>query len=144
MADSHMSWCGLRILAALCALTIAGCGSAGDRDAGPSGAVSGTVTFEGQPVTEGSVQFYSEEAGSGGTGSLDQTGRFTITEPIPVGTYKVSITPPEEPAPESETGEFAVPKEYSNIPESYRSELTTSLTADVTKGDNTVEFDLKP
>lgn len=145
---SHARWIrcptGYLVIALLCTLTLAGCRSSDTRDDGPSGTVSGTVTFEEQPVTEGQVQFYSESSGAGGVGELDATGKFTIAQPVPTGIYKVFVTPPAEPAPESATGEFAEQREFGNIPEKYRSELSTDLTAEVKEGENAFEFDLKP
>ena len=128
-------------LSLLTVIPLAGCGEGG-KQPGPTGGVAGVVTFEDQPVTEGRVQFYSAQTGGGGMATLDQSGKFAMQDPILVGSYKVSILPPEEPAPESPTG--TEPKEYPNIPEKYRTELTTDLTAEVKEGDNQFTFDMKP
>ena len=93
-------------------------------------------------MTEGQVQFSSEELGVGALATLDSSGGFKIEAPIAVGKYKVTVIPPEPPAPE-ENVEPKI-KEYPNIPEFYRNAETSDLTAEVTEGENTpVAFDMK-
>lgn len=135
---------GLLILA-LTATTfaMAGCGGGGGRQpTGPTGTVSGTVTFQGQPVTEGTVRLYNPSTAEESTGPLDSAGKFQLSQPVPVGTYKVTVLPPKEPDPQ--IGVPYQPKEHKNIPQKYRSELTSDLTTDVKEGPNTVTVDLQP
>ncbi len=120
-------------------IVLAGCSGSEVR---PSGTVSGTVTFGGEPVTEGQVQFNSEELGVGALAKLDSAGKFTIEAPLALGKYTVTVLPPPLPAPEE--GVEPEIKEYPNIPEKYRTESTTDLTAEVKEGDNHFPFDMKP
>jgi len=130
------------MVAVMCLLASAGCGS-GDRDGGAVKAMaSGTVTFKGAPVSGGKVNLYSAETGAGASADLDSSGKFSLLKPIPIGWYKVVIVPPEPKAPESESGEYEAQPSYDNIPEKYRSELSTDLNAEVKEGDNKYTFDM--
>jgi len=122
-------------------LLFAGCGGGGSDT--PRGDVSGTVTYQGQPVTEGTVNFLSPETGRSASATLDAQGKFTVDGGVEAGSHVVTITPPfvevppggDEPPPE--------PKEYANIPEKYRSDTTSDLTAEVKPGKNQFSFELE-
>ena len=109
----------------------------------PTATVSGKVTFEGAPVTEGEVNFASSD-GYAATVPLDSSGSFSI-ESLEVGSYTVFVTPPSPTeAPGSEPDETSEPKQYDNIPQGYRQQTTSDLVAEVKEGDgNTFTFDLK-
>lgn len=120
-------------------LLLSGC-SGGGGESKPTGTVSGKVTAGSDAITEGSVQFYSAETGKGATAEIGQSGEFKFESPLEVGSYKVIVTPPPPPAPGPDTPE---PKEYPNFPEKFRSEATTTLSADVKEGENPpMSFDL--
>ena len=126
-------------LAVLLMLGISGCGEPAD----PTGSVKGQVTFEGQPVTEGVVNFFNNAKGTGAQANLDSGGNFALATSIPTGDYVVYITPPR--APDPVPGQSAPPpKDYSNIPAKYRSENNTLLSAKVESGGNTFSFEMKP
>lgn len=130
------------VAAVICSLATIGCGS-GDRDAGAVKAMaSGTVTYKGEPVTGGKVNLYSAETGAGASADLDASGKFSLLKPIPIGWYKVIVVPPEAKPPESLTSEFEPQPSSDNIPEKYRSELSTDLNAEVKEGDNKFAFDM--
>lgn len=130
------------LVAMTCSLAIIGCGS-GDRDAGMVKAMaSGTVTYKGAPVAGGKVQLYSAETGGGASAELDSSGKFSLLKPIPIGWYKVVISPPDAKPPESESGEYEAQPSFDNIPEKYRSELTTDINAEVKEGDNKFTWDM--
>ena len=120
-------------------IALGGCG----KTKTPVGSVSGTVTFQGEPVPEGQVSFYSKETGKGNIGSLDSSGKFSFPDPVEVGTYTVFVTPPEPPPPDIGEGPQPAPKQYPNIPEKSRSELTSPLTAEVEEGENSFTFELE-
>lgn len=129
---------GLLGLVSLLVFCVAGCGD----DAAVTGRVKGKVAFEGQPVTEGVVNFFNKADGTGAQAPLDSAGNFVLDAPIPSGNYVVYITPPRAPDPIA--GQTApAPKEYSNIPEKYRSENNTLLTAEIEGGENEVSFEMK-
>src|SRR5690606_8721702 len=97
----------------------------------------------GQPVPEGLVTFSSEKTGIAAPATLNDKGEFTIPKGIEVGEYQVTITPPD---PEDVAGAPPVtstPKDYSNIPQAYRSLTTSELRATVERGDNSFEFEMK-
>lgn len=125
-------------LIVLCGLGVAslnGCGGSSTAK-GPTGTVEGTVTFDGQPVAAGIVRLYSPNSGESGSTTVGEGGKFTLTEPLRVGTYKAIVTPPQEPPPE--IGKPYEPKTYDNIPEKYRSELTSDITVEIKAGDNPI------
>ena len=130
---------GVILLTSIALGVVAGCGGGGGK--GPTGKVSGVVTFDGQPVTVGSVRLYNPKSASTGSGSIKEAGKFTLDAPVPVGSYKVSVVPPQEPPPEM--GKPYEPKKYDNIPDKYRSELTTDITAEIKAGDNEIKVEMK-
>lgn len=132
---SRATWqAGLLALGMGLAFSLAGCGSSDGRSA--SAIVKGTVTHQGQPVTEGRVNLYSPETGNAGSANLSPEGKYEIAEGIPPGKYKAYVTPPPiTTAPKPGESLVAV-REYPNIPESYRSDATSNLTVDVKSGTN--------
>lgn len=109
-----------------------------------TGTVSGTVVFEGEPVTEGVVNFSMASEGVGALADLDANGEFKFANPLPVGDYVVTISPPR-PDPNLGPKEIVPidPNDYPNIPKKYHSETTSELTAQVIKGENKIEFEMK-
>ncbi len=124
----------LGLLTSMCWMM--GCGPAEK----PTGSVSGKVTYNGEPLTKGSVLFVNEETGIGASGQLDTSGTYTIAS-IRTGEYQVAIQPPPAPSPD-EMEEGAQPEKL-DIPEKYLSPQTSGLTATVTEGENTADFELQ-
>lgn len=131
-------------LVALLAAT-AGCGSRL-----PLGEVTGRVTFNGEPVTKGTVIFQASY-GPQAVGGLDEQGNYrlnmpTVGEGAIVGENVVSIMPPTDIAiigmPEYPG---APPKvRFDNIPEKFRRPQTSGLTREVKPGSNVFDFELSP
>ena len=70
---------------------VAGCGPANPRDRLP---VSGTVTLDGAPLDQGSIQFRPYEREDGvGSGAMIKNGKYEIPvlKGLPVGKYRVRI-----------------------------------------------------
>jgi len=131
-------WLGLLVLPAF----HLGCGGGDEKDLGPTGEVEGTVTLDGQPLTEGSVAFYQESSGQTGGAQLGAEGKFKFATPIPVGEYQVSFQPPPLEAPDDpEAAKLA--SAPSTIPEGYHLGSTSKIKADVKEGPNTFSFELK-
>lgn len=128
------------LIGLLLAVVSAGCGPDGKATV----EVTGKVTFKGAPVTEGQVTFLAED-GYSATAELDSSGKFTI-ETLQVGKYTVSVNPPAlTEAPSEDPSKMGKPKQYKNIPQGYRNETTSDLTAEVTAdGENNFTFDMKP
>ena len=132
--------------AAMILLTIAGCGDASKTvDLLPRRAISGTVTLDGKPLTEGKIQFDPVGGGTNPTAVATadiKEGKFAIDRamgPVP-GKYKVSISsrpsnhigsddmpggPPAKLAPEK------IPAQYN---------LKTTLSKEVSEADSN-QFD---
>lgn len=122
------------VLAGAIALLAAGCGSEKPID------IAGKVTFNGEPVTEGQVQFVEDRTGRGGQVDLGPDGAYKAT--LFAGQYKVVVTPPYIV---DNTSGMPNPyyKKVKNIPKKYHSTETSGLTADVSTGKTVHDFDLK-
>lgn len=128
----------LLILGCLC-LLFTGCPSSSGP---PRYKITGKVTFQGQPVEEGTITFDDPALGQPNQGELGPGGAYS-TELL-AGSYKVSVTPPlVETKPTADTPPDLVEKNVKNIPKKYRRQETSGLTADVSKDKRTFDFDLK-
>ena len=62
------------------------------------GAVSGRVTFQGQPVKAGAVVFTNKSKGVFMTAKIDEQGQFKVVMAkgagLPPGEYQISVSPP--------------------------------------------------
>lgn len=134
---------------------LGGCGGEGS-DTLPRQAVGGTVTFDGQPLKTGSIQFQPEAPAAGGTqvsaGALVADGRFQIPydQGLTPGRYKVLVfshgdgggdaaadasDPPGEPGAPGKALEERIPSQYN---------AATTLSIEVKPGQPAkVELDLK-
>jgi hypothetical protein len=133
----------LKILGcSLAAITFIGCGGSGEPVVEVI-TINGTVTYEGAPVTEGSIQFEDSSTGISSSAELGADGAYSLESAT--GDYKVTVTPPWieiDLGPDSPPEEDY--KEVDNIPQKYRQSNTTDLTAKVTEDGQTIDFDLKP
>ncbi len=109
-----------------------------------SGTISGTVRYNGEPLSEGSVSFVSEK-GQVATGPIDKSGRYVVSG-VPMGSAKVTVqvVSSEQPpmsfggAPKSEKVKAAGPK----IPMRYSVIATSGLQHSVTKGKQEFNIEL--
>lgn len=116
--------CRYLLMIAVVAIAFVGC------NRGPAmGNVSGKVTFQGQPVTEGTVAFNSPDKGTGATAPIGPDGSFKLENALVPGNYKVTILPPPAPPPPATGG--TPPPAFANIPQTYRASHTTPFTANV-------------
>ena len=110
------------------------------------GTVRGKVTFRGKPVTEGTISFVNPNGGTSGESPLGPDGSYDLQRPLPVGEYVVMVNPlihmvdtsPGKTPPSPEE------KPAPNIPEKYRRQTVSPFRADVKKGPNTFDYDMKP
>jgi len=143
-------------------LSIAGCsgsGGEGSADQPPTYPVTGTVTLNGEPVTEASVSFRGEVDGKniGAAGQTDSNGEFTLTTFQPgdgavAGQHQVTVIKAvvegEDPSyfdenspnygkePPPTTTKYLVPEKYSKFE-------TSGLTAEVSAdGENEIKLEL--
>ena len=106
------------------------------------GSANITITFGGQPVTEGTVSLQNAE-GEGGGAPLDPMGVAKVPNVVE-GNYIVTVTPPLPKVAPPEPGKTNPgPKDYSNIPEKFRRTETSPLKADIVDTINDFSFDLK-
>lgn len=115
-------------------LLLSGCGQGAETTT-----VRGSVTYNGQPVTSGLINFMAEGARPlGGGVSPDGTYEFQL----PPGEYKVRIdTPPA--VPEGPQTTDAVQFGPRQVPEKYATYATSGLTATVNPGgEQTIDFAL--
>jgi hypothetical protein len=118
-------------------LVVLGC-RAGDRPID----IRGKVTFQGEAVTEETVQFNDDKTGRGAETDLGPDGSYQAR--LPAGVYTVVILPPllmVESASGPPDPKF---KKVRNIPDKYRNTVTSGLTADVSADKTVHDFDMKP
>jgi hypothetical protein len=115
----------------------------GPADKFPRYKISGKVTYQSQPVEEGTITFEDPTTGQVNSGTLGSGGAYS-TE-LPPGTFKVSVSPPlVETKGTGDSPPDMVPKKVNNIPKKYWVQETSGLTADVAKDKRAFDFDLKP
>ncbi|MES2790566.1 MAG: hypothetical protein V4719_13225 [Planctomycetota bacterium] len=128
----------LRCLLATCTILGTGCGS-GTSDH-PTGHVTGTVQFNGQPLPAGIVLFENEAEGIGASAAI-KDGKFSFQTQVRTGEYRVAVRPPPPPAPHETP---LPPGSAVKLPRQYLQSATSKLTASVETGTNSFEFDLLP
>lgn len=135
---------------------IAGCGdSKGSR--GPTGKVSGKVTFDGKPLPSGcTIVFTHQDKAVAITAPIGSDGSYSLPNAL-VGTHKVSFmvpveaaaaAPPDPSNPEAYKafmlGQAKAPTEDKPpIPKRYCSPDQSGLTFTVQEGENKYDIDLK-
>lgn len=132
-------------LAVAAGLFASGCGSGGPR----MGRVSGTVTYQGEPLKAGTVTFIATDTQRpNATGTIEADGSYSLQTSVPgdgavVGDYKVAISDldPNDFNTEMPGMPLQIPK--SAIPKQYTDAGTSGLTATVESGRNRFDFDLK-
>ena len=126
--------------------------------------VSGTVTYNGQPLEKGQAISFLPDKGAGATGTIEK-GAYALSTggnqdgALP-GKYKVTITAKEDTealakaeflkvSKRSESEVTAIPRQFlanaaanakSLIPAGYGDVRTTTLSAEVKEGSNTIPF----
>lgn len=141
-------WARLATAAVVLAGMAAGCGGT---DGPELARVTGTVSYQGTPLTKGTISFQpTDPNGNPAVGTIESDGTYSLqtTEPgdgARLGSYNVAIRSVE--------GEPEVPLDYipkkkppapkSLIPEKYANPMVSGLTATVESGSNTINFDLQ-
>jgi len=160
MGPTHRNGCSAGLLALIFFVTV-GCNNQGSDDL-PREPISGTVTYDGKPLANGTIQFQPASQAEGmAAGGMVVNGRFDVPRnegPVP-GKYKVqidsideTITVPVPEQPASPEGGDVMPGELKILPRKMmkkrlippRYNSQTELTAEVEAGvPNTYTFDLK-
>jgi hypothetical protein len=124
-------------------LLAVGCGKGDDRLA-----VSGTITWKGQPLKTGTVRFIPVDAGvTTEATAVVSNGAFSVPKDdgLRPGKYKVVVSSPDPQTqagpPDAAPGDRGGYPAKDRIPEDYSTAGKTKLTADVSAGkDNKFEF----
>jgi hypothetical protein len=137
-SSRRFRWCmALAVLALFCF----GCGR-GE----PRGQVTGKVTFQDKPVTEGYVRLSNKEKGIHITADLKSDGAYEVKMAkragVPIGSYQVCVCPP--PIQPKGVFDSMKVKPYPNIPKKYRDTATSGISLTVNEGANTLNIDMKP
>ncbi len=107
--------------------------------------VSGQVTLDGNRIGPGTIVFAPMGAGRPATGSIDETGSYSMNTSREVGLgagkYKVAVSIRELPK-NVKRGDRPPPGKLL-IPEKYEQNTTSGLEYDVTTGRNTIDVELK-
>ena len=147
---------GFVLLLAACGIVCLAAGGCGPKRP-ETFPVSGRVTYKGRPVARGLVAFYPAE-GRMATGDIGPDGRYSLTTfragdgALP-GHHRVTIDAKRivgafwPPAHESQGGKSHGQLGYAGkvewlVPEEYSHHETSPLRAEVTRGENTIDFDL--
>ena len=101
--------------------------------------VSGKVTYKGEPVSEGSIQFMEDRTGRGAQVELGPGGTYKVS--LLPGEYKVVVTPPAV-IDESQGMPNPYYKKVKNIPVKYHSTDTSGFTAAVSPDKSTHDFNM--
>ena len=118
-------------------LMLTACGGAPD-DQPKLAPVSGTVTMDGAPLAGAFIRFYPT-SGRASAAKTDEEGKYELVfirneMGAVLGKHSVKIsTLDEEADPFGNQGSETVPDKYNK---------KTTLEADVTEGDNTIDFEL--
>jgi len=129
----------------------------------PTGAVTGTVTLDGEPLENAMVTFTPVGGGRSTVGTTDASGKYTLSfrgeSGALLGEHKVSITSIPETQSDFDSEASSDSDAYTRqatgggaadynsastkevIPEKYNT--STTLTASVQSGDNVFNFDLE-
>jgi len=132
------------VLLVVPALVVSGCGPGRER-----GTLSGTVKFQGKPVTEGMVILSDPDHGDFKTYPIRPDGTFEAKaedgKGIWAGQYRVAVAPKlAEPEMGASKGPPKIPIP-SNIPPRYWKPETSGISVEVKEGENEpLAIELKP
>jgi hypothetical protein len=128
---------GVRLAGGLAALVLAvlatGC-------AKPMGNVSGTLKYNGQALDKGTITFYDKD--NQARSSEIKDGKYEVTK-VRGGTVKIAIVTPRPMTMVMGGKSSTVPGAKVIIPDHYGDPEKSGLTLEVTRGDQTKDFDLK-
>jgi len=145
------------LIVPLCLVLASGC--LGSKSNAPA-KISGAITYNGKPVTGGSISFLPE-TGPGYSAVIDDQGTYAITD-MPIGDMTVSIETDSAKAkqqarpytdggaghkqtmsPSQENADTAPKIVYVKIPAKYNNPKTSGLSVDVKAGRQVHNFELK-
>ena len=99
-------------------------------------------------MTEGLVVFSNAQKGVFMTAVVNKDGTYLVTSAagpgLPLGQYRVIVTPPVDEAKLGPNFEPPPLKPYPNIPTRYRDAKTSGLSLEVIEGDNVLDVNMTP
>ncbi len=116
--------------------------TAGCSKGNPTGTVSGTVTVKGKAYTDASVMFVSLTTGHGAGGDIDGSGKYKLSDPIPVGQYTAYFAPKSIPPDQGTAAPVPVHMDKA-VAQKYWSESSSDLKFDVKEGPNDIAIEIK-
>jgi hypothetical protein len=117
------------------AMAAAGCGGKAS-----TGSVAGTVTYNGGPVSSGSLNLISS-TGAAALAKIGDGGAFKVDGALAPGEYKAYVTPPvPEPLPPGTKA--SAPKKFE-VPTKYQDPTTSGTTVTVAPGANDLKVEFK-
>lgn len=132
-------------------LCLAGC-SQKNPNLPPQHPVSGTVTLDGKPLTGAGVMFLprGDTRGTGAMGMTDDAGKYTLKTDFggpgaPEGEFAVTISKVvnRDGTPYVPNPDVAEAGGRETLPAIFSDSMKSTLTANVPKGGDTINFDLK-
>ena len=152
----------VRLLASVVACSLVCLACIGCGPDGPDlGTVSGKVTMDGQPLTNGLITFEPEAGGRASIGKTDSSGQYTLIwaeqKGAVIGSHRVSVTTITEAEAVEEMGSdsdayaqqamgdtSAYDQAEVTEPIPARYNVSTELVEEVTSGANTINLELTP
>ena len=119
-------------------VVLLGCG--GNKSVLPTATVSGTITYQGKPLTVGEVIFF-HKSGQAVSGEIGTDGTFKLAAFQGKNQVAVDSRAPDQPNPNS-GGRPRVFPGKSLIPNRYADASTSDITIDVKPGDNKLDITL--
>ena len=132
--------CTGTVLTALMLCLLCGCSGGGDKTGRMS--ISGTVTYKGEPVSAGSIEFVPHPGVNTASGGVITNGRFSIPadKGLEAGNYTIKISWIEAPPAVDEPGGLPGKDPVEKIPAKYNTKST--LTREIKQGQPDMEFKL--
>jgi len=120
-------------------------GLCGCSDSSQESRVSGRVTLDGTAIGPGTVVFAPIGAGKPSTGSIDDSGNYSMNTSrevgLAAGKYKVAVSIRE--MPQNVKRGDRPPLGRLRIPEKYENDAASGLQYDVQAGSNTINIELQ-
>ena len=108
----------------------------------PLTSVAGKISYRGQVVTHGAIQFFGGENRKPVSALIHSDGTYAIE--VPPGSYRVGISSPPVPPPGWKEG-MPVPDQTPSLPDGYARPAISGLVAEVPENSQpeTIDFDLR-